>query len=115
MAMYGLVQGIEFALRKEWRCLGLIVGALALACAACLVNPFGIRLVQHAIEQTRSSSPSGAIGEWQPTRELLVTRNQLGAAGVLVVSFWLNPAVLVAVLAIKPSRIPLGARAGVRR
>jgi tetratricopeptide (TPR) repeat protein len=105
MAMYGLVQGIEFALRKEWRCLGLIVGALALACAACLVNPFGIRLVQHAIEQTRSSSPSGAIGEWQPTRELLVTEPNW-ALRVFWWLFWLNPAVLVAVLAIKRREFP---------
>jgi hypothetical protein len=54
MAMYGLVLGIEFALRKDWRGLGLIVGALVLSCAACLANPFGLRLVQHAVEQTRN-------------------------------------------------------------
>jgi hypothetical protein len=105
MAMYGLVLGIEFALRKEWRCLGLIVGALALSCAACLVNPFGIRLVQHAIEQTRSSSPSGTIGEWQPTRELLLTEPNW-ALQVFWWLFWLNPAVLVAVLAIKRRAFP---------
>jgi len=105
MAMYGLVHGIDIALRKEWRCLGLVVGALALSCAACLVNPFGIRLVQHAIEQTRSSSPSGTIGEWQPTRELLLTEPNL-ALQVFWWLFWLNPAVLVAVLVIQRREFP---------
>ncbi len=105
MAMYGLVQGIEFARRKEWRGLGLIVGALALSCAACLVNPFGISLVQHAIEQTRSASPSGTIGEWQPTWELLLTEPNW-ALRVFWWMFWLNPAVLVAVLAIQRRAFP---------
>ncbi|MGO9243761.1 MAG: tetratricopeptide repeat protein [Verrucomicrobiia bacterium] len=105
MAMYGLVQGIEFALKKEWRRLGLIVGAFALSCAACLVNPFGIRLVQHAIEQTRSSGPSGTISEWQPTREMLLTEPNW-ALQVFWWLFWLNPAVLVAVLAIKLRAFP---------
>ncbi len=105
MAMYGLVHGIEFALKKEWRCLGLIVGAFALSCAACLVNPFGIRLAQHAIEQTRSSSPAGTIGEWLPTRELLLTEPNW-ALQVFWWLFWLNPAVLVAVLAIQRRAFP---------
>jgi tetratricopeptide (TPR) repeat protein len=105
MGMYGLVLGVEYTLRKEWRCLGLIVGALALSCAACLVNPFGIRLVQHAIEQTGSSSPSGTIGEWQPTRELLLTEPNW-ALQVFWWLFWLNPVVLVAVLAIKRRAFP---------
>ncbi|MGA2605504.1 MAG: tetratricopeptide repeat protein [Verrucomicrobiia bacterium] len=105
MAMYGLLFGIEFALRREWRCLGLIAGALVLSCAACLVNPFGVRLVQHAIEQTRSSGPSGAIAEWQPTRQLLLTEPNW-AVQVFWWLFWLNPVVLVAVLAIKRGGFP---------
>ncbi len=105
MAMYGIVLGIEFALRKEWRSLGLIVGVLALSCVACLVNPFGARLVRHAIEQTRSSSPSGTIGEWQPTRELLLTEPNW-ALQVFWWLFWLNPAVLVAALLIKQRAFP---------
>jgi Tfp pilus assembly protein PilF len=105
MAMYALVHGIELALRKEWRSLGLIVGVLALSCVACLLNPFGARLVQHAIEQTRSSSPSGTIGEWQPTRELLLTEPNW-ALQVFWWMFWLNPAVLVAALLIKRRAFP---------
>jgi tetratricopeptide (TPR) repeat protein len=105
MAMYGLVLGVEFSLRKEWRHLGLVICALALSCAACLVNPFGVRLVQHAIEQTRTSSPSGAIGEWQPTRELLLTEPNW-ALNVFWWLFWLNPVVLMAVLAIKRRAFP---------
>jgi Tfp pilus assembly protein PilF len=105
MGMYALVLGVEHILRKEWRGLGLIVGALALVCAACLVNPFGIRLVQHAIEQTGSSSPSGTIGEWQPTRELLITEPNW-ALQMFWWFFWLNPAVLVAVLVIKRRALP---------
>ena len=105
MAIYSLEHATRFGLRKEWRCLGLVVGALALSCAACLVNPFGLRLLQHAIEQTRSSSPSGTLGEWQPTRELLLTEPNW-AVQVFWWLFWLNPVVLVAVLAIKRGAFP---------
>lgn len=105
MAIYGVFQGMEFALKKEWRCLGLLVGVFALSCAVCLINPFGIRLIQHALEETRSSSPSGTIGEWQPTRELLLTEPNW-ALQVFWWLFWLNPAVLVAVLLIKRRGFP---------
>jgi len=105
MAIYSLVHATRFGLRKEWRCLWLVVGALALSCAACLVNPFGLRLVQHAIEQTRSSGPSGSLGEWQPTRQLLLTEPDW-AVQVFWWLFWLNPVVLVAVLAIKRGTFP---------
>jgi len=105
MVIYSLVHATRFGLRKEWRCLWLVVGALALSCAACLVNPFGLRLVQHAIEQTRSSGPSGSLGEWQPTRQLLLTEPDW-AVQVFWWLFWLNPVVLVAVLAIKRGTFP---------
>jgi tetratricopeptide (TPR) repeat protein len=103
--IYGLVHGIEFAFRKEWRCVLLIAATFLLACAACLVNPFGIELVRHAIEQTRSSSPSGTIGEWQPTRLLLLTEPNW-ALTVFWWLFWLNPIVLIVVLAIKRREFP---------
>jgi Tfp pilus assembly protein PilF len=103
--IYGLVHGIEFAIRKDWCCVLLIVATFLLSCAACLVNPFGIELVRHAIEQTRSSSPSGAIGEWVPTRLLLLTEPNW-ALTVFWWLLWVNPIVLVAVLAIKRSKFP---------
>jgi tetratricopeptide (TPR) repeat protein len=105
MATYGVVQGIEFAARKQWRCLLAIVATLLLSCAACFVNPFGIQLVRHAIEQTSPSGPSGAIGEWQPTRLLLLTEPNW-ALQVFWWLFWLNPVVLVAVLVIKRREFP---------
>lgn len=104
-AIYGLAYGIECAVRKQWRCLLLIAATLLLSCAACLVNPFGIQLVRHAIEQTRSTSPSGTIGEWQPTRTLLLTEPNW-ALNVFWWLFWLNPVVLLAVLVIKRLKFP---------
>ena len=98
--IYGLVHGTELALRKEWRCVLLIATTLLLACAACLVNPFGVELVRHAIEQIRGSSQLGAIGEWQPTRLRLLTEPNW-ALTVFWWLFWLNPAVLIVALAIK--------------
>ena len=103
--MYGVVGGIEFAVQKKWRCLLMIVAMLLLSCAACFVNPFGIQLVRHAIEQTSTSSPAGAIGEWQPTRLLLLTEPNW-ALQMFWWLFWLNPVVLVAVLAIKRRAFP---------
>jgi tetratricopeptide (TPR) repeat protein len=103
--IYGLVQGIEFALRKKWHCVLLIAGTLLLACVACLLNPYGIELVRHALEQTKSSSPSGAIGEWQPTRLLLLTEPNW-ALTVFWWLLWVNPIVLIAVLAIKRRQFP---------
>jgi tetratricopeptide (TPR) repeat protein len=102
---YGLVHGIEFSFRKQWCCVLLIAATLLLACAACLMNPFGIELVRHAIEQMRSSSPSGTIGEWQPTRLLLLTEPNW-ALTVFWWLFWLNPVVLIVVLAIKRREFP---------
>ncbi|HVM60634.1 MAG TPA: tetratricopeptide repeat protein [Verrucomicrobiae bacterium] len=105
VSLYALVLGIESILRKNWRSLGWIVAALALTCAACFANPFGIDLVRHAIDQTRASSPAGTIGEWQPTRELLLTEPNW-ALRVFWWLFWLNPLALVAVLAIKRREFP---------
>jgi tetratricopeptide (TPR) repeat protein len=105
MAIYGVVEGVEFILRKQWRSLLIIAAVLLLSGAACFVNPFGIQLVRHAIEQTSTSGPSGAIGEWQPTRLLLLTEPNW-ALRVFWWLFWLNPVVLVAVLAIKRREFP---------
>jgi tetratricopeptide (TPR) repeat protein/type IV secretory pathway VirB2 component (pilin) len=103
--IYAVVHGIELAARKQWRGALLVIVVLLLSCAACFVNPFGVQLVRHAIEQTRASSPSGAIGEWQPTRSLLLTEPNR-ALQVFWWLFWLNPLVLAAVLAIKRREFP---------
>ncbi len=104
-AIYGVVHGIEYATRRQWRGLLLIMGTLLLSCAACFVNPFGIQLVRHAIEQSRNASPAGVIGEWQPTRLVLLTEPN-GAVQVFWWLFCLNPVVLMAVLAIKGREFP---------
>jgi len=83
----------------------LIAGTLLLTCAACLMNPFGVELVRHTIEQMRTSSSSGTIGEWQPTRLLLLTEPNW-ALTVFWWLFWLNPVVLVAVLANQRGKFP---------
>jgi tetratricopeptide (TPR) repeat protein len=103
--IYGLVHGIEFSLHKQWRCVLLTAATFLLAGAACLLNPFGIELVRHAIEQARSSSPSGTIGEWQPTRLLLLTEPNW-ALTVFWSLLWLNPVVLIAVLVNKRREFP---------
>jgi len=103
--IYTIVYGIEFAVRKQWRCALLVIVVLLLSCGACFVNPFGAQLVRHAIEQTGPSSPSGTIGEWQPTRLLLLTEPNW-ALRVFWWLFWLNPLALVAVLAIKRREFP---------
>jgi tetratricopeptide (TPR) repeat protein len=105
VGIYGLVHGIEFSHRKQWRCVLLIAATFLLACAACLVNPFGIELVRHAMEQVRSSSSSGMIGEWQPTRLLLLTEPNW-ALTTFWWLFWVNPGVLIALLAIKRREFP---------
>ena len=103
--VYGVVMGIEFAVRKQWRSLLVIVVTLVLMCVACLANPFGFELVRHVIEETKSSSPSGVIGEWQPTRLVIITEPNW-ARTVFWWLFWVNPIVLVAVLAIKRRAFP---------
>jgi tetratricopeptide (TPR) repeat protein len=102
---YGLVHGIEFAFKKEWRCCGLIMSVLMLTCAACLVNPYGIHLVQHAMAQTREAGPAGAIGEWQPTMESLAIEPNW-ALRVFWWLFWLTPVVLIARLFVERRRFP---------
>jgi len=103
--IYGLVYGIESALGKQWRCALLIAATLLLTCAACLVNPFGMELVRHAIEQIRSLNPASTAGDWQPTRLLLLTEPNWALTAFWWL-FWLNPVVLIAVLAIKPREFP---------
>src|ERR1017187_2276442 len=103
--IYGLVHGIEFSLRKDWRCVLLIAGTLLLTCTTCLMNPFGIELVRHAIEQMRTLRSTGTIGEWQPTRLLLLTEPNW-ALTVFWWLFWLNPVVLIVVLANQRGKFP---------
>jgi tetratricopeptide (TPR) repeat protein len=105
LVIYAVVQAIEYAARKQWRSLRMIMAVVLLSVAACFVNPFGSELVRHAIEQTSTSSPSGTIGEWQPTRLLLITEPNW-ALQVFWWLFWLNPVVLVAVLVIKRREFP---------
>jgi tetratricopeptide (TPR) repeat protein len=61
---------------------------------ACVVNPYGTELIRHVIAQTREASPAGVIGEWQPTRQLLLTEPNWSLR-VFWVFFWLTPLVLV--------------------
>ena len=103
--IYGLVHGIECSIRKDWRCVLLIGATLLLACAACLVNPFGVELVRHAIEQARSWNSAVVIGEGQPTRLLLLTEPNWALTAFWWL-FWLNPLVLIAVLGIKRREFP---------
>jgi len=107
----GWCHGIDLALRKQWRCVLLVAATLLLTGAVCLLNPNRHRVVRHAIEQVKSSSPAGTIGEWQPTRLLLLTEPNW-ALTVFWCLFWLNPVVLIAVLVIKRREFSLGARTG---
>jgi tetratricopeptide (TPR) repeat protein len=91
--------------RRPVKTRGLQLCVLSLIIAACLVNPFGIDLVRHAIEQIRSLNPSSTIGEWQWTHRLLLTEPNWA-----LTTFWwlfrLNPVVLIGVLAIKRREFP---------
>jgi tetratricopeptide (TPR) repeat protein len=104
-AAYGLVLGVQFAVKRQWRSCGLVVLVLALTCGACLVNPYGIGLIEHAVAQTRGASPAGVIGEWQPTRQLLLTEPNW-ALRVFWWLFWLNPLFLIARLVIERRQFP---------
>ena len=105
VAAYGMALGVEFAVKRQWRSCGLVVSVLALTCGACLVNPYGIGLIEHAIAQTRYASPASAIGEWQPTRQLLFTEPNW-ALRVFWWLFWLNPLFLIARLAVERRQFP---------
>ncbi len=89
----------------EWRCCGLIALVLALMGAACLVNPYGIDLVRHALAETSASGPAGAIGEWQPTTQVMLTEPDW-ALRVFWWLFWATPVVLVARLVIDWRKFP---------
>jgi len=97
---YGLVHGIEFAAKKQWRCFSLILVVNVLVLAACLVNPYGWRLLGHVVEQSRSAGPAGMISEWFPTRRLLIEYPNW-ALWTFWVLFWLTPLALVARLLIE--------------
>jgi tetratricopeptide (TPR) repeat protein len=102
---YGIVHGIEFAAKKQWRCLGLILAVNVLMFAACLMNPYGWRLIGHVIEQGRSAGPAGMISEWFPTRSLLVEQPNW-ALWTFWWLFWLTPLTLAARLLVEWRRFP---------
>jgi tetratricopeptide (TPR) repeat protein len=82
--------------------LGLATAATALA---MVVNPYGLALVKHAIEQLHGSGPIGVIGEWQPTREVLLTESDW-ALRIFWCLWWLTPFALVGRLAVERGRFP---------
>ena len=82
-----------------------MLAVLALVALACLLNPYGIALIEHAVSQTGAASPAGAIGEWQPTRELLLTEPNW-ALRVFWWLFWLNPILLLGRLVVERRRFP---------
>jgi tetratricopeptide (TPR) repeat protein len=88
-----------------WRCCGFIALVLALMGAACLVNPYGIHLVGHALAETSASGPAGAIGEWQPTRQVMLTEPDW-ALRLFWWLFWATPLVLAARLVIDWRKFP---------
>ncbi len=74
--------------------LTLHYGALVfLVCAACLVNPFGLELVQFVFNFSNSAGLSKIVGEWMPS----LTTNWYGEPGFwLSILFWtLSVGVLV--------------------
>jgi tetratricopeptide (TPR) repeat protein len=77
----------------------------AVSAAACLVNPYGPALARHAIEQLAQTGPAGVIGEWQPTRSLLLTEPSW-ALRLFWAMFWVAPAALSARLAIERLKFP---------
>ena len=102
---YGLVHGIEFAAKKQWRCLSLILVVNVLMFAACMVNPYGWRLIGHVVEQSRHAGPAGMISEWFPTRSLLVEQPNW-ALWIFWWLFWLTPLTLVARLLVEWRKFP---------
>jgi tetratricopeptide (TPR) repeat protein len=102
---YGFVHGIEFAAKKQWRCFSLILVVNVLMLAACLVNPYGWRLIGHVVEQSYSAGPAGMISEWFPTRRLLIEYPNW-ALWTFWVLFWLTPLALVARLLIERRGFP---------
>lgn len=85
---------------RPLRAAGLQLIILLFVCAACLLNPYGISLTEHAVSQTGAASPAGAIGEWLPTRELLLTEPNW-AFRVFWWLFWVSPILLAARLVIE--------------
>ena len=102
---YGLVYAVESAAGKQWRCIGFIALVLALMAAACLVNPYGVHLFRHALAQTQASGPAGAIGEWQPVTQVLLTEPDW-ALRLFWWLFWVTPLALAARLVIGRKGFP---------
>src|SRR5579871_888102 len=78
---------------------------LVIAVIVCLINPYGVAILRDAVTQSLASGPAGVIGEWQPTRLLLLTEPNWSLR-VFWWLFWLNPIVLIAVVAIKRRATP---------
>jgi tetratricopeptide (TPR) repeat protein len=52
---------------------GMVAGILAGCALVSLLNPYGFALFQHAVAETGTTGPAAVIGEWRPTRELMLT------------------------------------------
>jgi tetratricopeptide (TPR) repeat protein len=84
----------------------IYLGACLIICtAAYLVNPYGWRLIGHAVEQSRSAGPAGMISEWFPTRSLLVEQPNW-ALWIFWWLFWLTPLALAARLLVGWRKFP---------
>jgi tetratricopeptide (TPR) repeat protein len=82
------------------------LGVCLLICAAaCLLNPYGWRLIGHVVEQSRSTGPAGMISEWFPTRSLLIEQPNW-ALWTFWVLFWLTPSALTARLLVGWRKFP---------
>ena len=90
---------------RPLRSAGLQPLVLFLAIAACLVNPYGLELLRHALTQTRGTGPAGVIGEWQPTRQLLLSEPNWSLR-VFWWLFWLTPVALAGRLVIERGKFP---------
>jgi tetratricopeptide (TPR) repeat protein len=84
----------------------IYLGVCLLVCAAaCLVNPYGWRLIGHVVEQSRGAGPAGMISEWFPTRSLLVEQPNW-ALWTFWWLFWLTPPALAARLLVEWRKFP---------
>lgn len=89
----------------RWRLVGILGVVTVSVGVVTLVNPYGWSLVRHAVEQLRASGPAGVIGEWQPTRRLLLTEPSL-SWGMFWWVYWLAPVALAGRLAVEGRRFP---------
>ncbi len=82
-----------------------MTGTTVVVALMSLVNPYGMHLIHHVIEQMQPSGPVGVIGEWQPTREALLTEPNL-ALTLFWFMWWLTPVAMLGRWAVEGHRFP---------